>query len=194
MYKRTSIRWKILLLIFGLLIPLNLTDPFLGRNLLKNMRDKIIQDRHTTVSMYGNQVRGQLDILRDYIAQTAVDSYWVGIGGNKKETDYELAKTRLYFQLEKMRKVLFAEAIFAQMHNTGEYMKVRVMDSLSYEDSWTIDQWLSKGQVKKGEWALITIGEKNYLCISFTGGVFTLGSLLSTNAIAETWDAANGDF
>lgn len=76
MYKRTSIRWKILLLIFGLLIPLNLTDPFLGRNLLKNMRDKIIQDRHTTVSMYGNQVRGQLDILRDYIAQTAVDSYW----------------------------------------------------------------------------------------------------------------------
>lgn len=192
MKQKISISWKILLLMIGLLLPLNLIGLFFGRYLLVNMEEKIIEDRHTMVATYGRQIEDRLNSMKMYMEETISDDYWNGLGDQPETSNYGLAKIRLYNELDRLRNILFSDTLFVQIHNSGEQMKVRSMERLTYEDSYAIDTWLSQKEEFFG-WNILSIGDKDYLGIMLTNVNFNLGSFIGIETLIKDWEEAKGE-
>ena len=94
MYK--SIRFKIVMFVLGIFIPLNVLILLLTNALMKDMEQHVFKSEENALKMYRNQIEIYFDAMEQYLSGILMDSAWNGLNFERENQDYIMTKNRLW--------------------------------------------------------------------------------------------------
>lgn len=166
MYK--SIRFKIVMFVLGIFIPLNVLILLLTNALMKDMEQHVFKSEENALKMYRNQIEIYFDAMEQYLSGILMDSAWNGLNFERENQDYIMTKNRLWNKLvSNMEEYPLAGAFYIHIKTSDERLFARNVEKLTLEEAEDVKACISDS-VGQRVWDILVCKSGNYVVKSFS--------------------------
>jgi len=188
-----SIRTKIVLLVLGLFIPINLFTIFMSNAFIGNLENQIFDSKENALKIYRNQIEIYFNAMEQYLYSIVFDSKWSGLNYDKQNTSYVMTKNRLWNQLiNNMNTYPLAGVFYVDIKNSGELLFANNVSKINMDEGESIKANLLnyRGQ---GDWNIFKCETGNYIMKSISNQYMELGVLVKEEDILNLWEGEVSD-
>lgn len=191
MYK--SIRFKIVMFVLGIFIPLNVLILLLTNALMKDMEQHVFKSEENALKMYRNQIEIYFDAMEQYLSGILMDSAWNGLNFERENQDYIMTKNRLWNKLvSNMEEYPLAGAFYIHIKTSDERLFARNVEKLTLEEAEDVKACISDS-VGQRVWDILVCKSGNYVVKSFSNSYMQISVAVKETDLLNLWDSEGAD-
>lgn len=188
-----SIRTKIVLLVLGIFIPINLFTTLMSNAFIGNLESQIFDSKENALKIYRNQIEIYFNSMEQYLYGILTDSEWNSLNYDQQNENYIMTKIRLWNRLINNRDAYpLAGAFYVNIKNSGEILFAKNVNKLTVDEEEAIKVNLFDNRVQ-GVWDIFTCETGSYIKKSVSNQYMELGVLVKEEELLDLWEGEETD-